>query len=52
MSNYHMQIPDEVCRVLQTDPNNGLTELRAYEIQKEKGLNRFDEGKKESSRDG
>jgi len=34
--------------VLQTDQNKGLTEAQVAEIQKEKGFNRFEEGKKET----
>ncbi|MDR2558478.1 MAG: HAD-IC family P-type ATPase, partial [Oscillospiraceae bacterium] len=39
---------ENIYTALHTDPNTGLSELQAAEIQKEKGLNRFDEEKKET----
>jgi magnesium-transporting ATPase (P-type) len=39
---------ENIYKELRTDPNAGLTEAQALEIQKEKGLNKFDEEKKET----
>jgi len=39
---------DNIYRALQTDPENGLTQDKVKSIQEEKGLNEFDEEKKES----
>ena len=38
----------DIYKALQTDPNTGLTDAKAAEIQREKGLNIFEEGKKET----
>ena len=37
-----------IYRTLSTDPNIGLTSQQAREVQKEKGLNKFDDEKKET----
>jgi len=46
--NHHTKELIEIYQALQTDPSSGLLDQQACEIQKEKGLNKFDEGKKES----
>ena len=45
---YSTQALTDIYRALQTDPNTGLTDEKVSEIQNEKGLNRFEEGKKET----
>ena len=37
-----------ICQALQTDPDRGLPEPRAAELRRAKGLNKFDEEKKET----
>ena len=46
--NHHTKELTEIYQALQTDPNAGLSDQQASEIQKEKGPNKFEEGKKES----
>ena len=45
---YAQETLETICLALQTDPDDGLSEARAAEIQKTKGLNKFDEEKKET----
>ena len=45
---YPQETLTEIYRALGTDPANGLTEQQITEIQREKGFNRFEEGKKET----
>jgi len=45
---YAQEKLETICQALQTDPETGLTAQQAAEIQKAKGLNTFDEEKKET----
>ncbi|MCL2052987.1 MAG: cation-translocating P-type ATPase [Oscillospiraceae bacterium] len=45
--NYTTEKLELIYQALQTDPNVGLSDEKAADIQKEKGLNKFDEEKKE-----
>jgi len=46
--NYTAENLDHIYQVFHTDPNVGLTDLQINQIQKEKGFNKFEEGKKET----
>ena len=46
---YTTKKPEDILASLRTDPDKGLTGQQVNEIQKEKGLNKFEEGKKESA---
>ena len=45
---YFATTPEEIYKTRETDPDNGLTEAQVTRLQQEKGLNKFEEEKKES----
>ncbi|MCL2106602.1 MAG: cation-translocating P-type ATPase [Oscillospiraceae bacterium] len=45
---YAQEKPEAICQALRTSADSGLTEQQAAEIQKAKGLNKFEEEKKET----